>query len=265
MLPIEKSHPSPDIFGQNLIDPSVEVKGRSFPRWRWWIFQWKCPMAWEKNQGIFERFRVPKKVKGNAFTFKEVLLYESSFDLQPYDSWYTKCPCTFVHDTYAIRMLEHVWENHPSTLTPLPTSQSEWQLGWLILNSGESGWWSLTTVLHQFPRKSHLKPPVSIQTSKVCKCKSSEASFGFPQAILNTWCRYMPWTWITAKAVCFDEAKTLWCQGARGLCWIEISVFSHWKCIRKYHVDIDFSTRYFDVFWYTYWYILIYYIFCCRN
>ena len=203
-----------------------------------------------KNQGIFERFRVPKKVKGNSFTFSEVLPYESSFDLQPYDSWcYTKCPCTFVHDTYdytyAIRMFEHVWENYPSTLTPLPTSQSEWQLGWLILNSGESGWWSLTTVLHQFPRKSHLKPPVSIQTSKVCKCKSSEASFGFPQAILNTWCRYMPWTWITAKAVCFDEAKTLWCQGAGGdvvLGWVGYeSIMSTW----------------IPVFWY--------YIFCCCN
>lgn len=51
-------------------------------------------------------------------------------------------------------MLEHVWENYPSTLTPPPKSQSEWQLGWLILSSGESAWWSLTTVLHQFPRKS---------------------------------------------------------------------------------------------------------------
>ena len=46
----------------------------------------KVSHGMRKNQGIFERFRVPKKVKGNSFTFSEVLPYESSFDLQPYDS-----------------------------------------------------------------------------------------------------------------------------------------------------------------------------------
>ena len=215
----------------------------------------KVSHGMRKNQGIFERFRVPKKVKGNSFTFSEVLPLWVFF-------WFTAIwfmmfykVTTNVHVLlYMIHMTIHMqyvcWSMFEKTIRPpwphyrLHTVNGSWA-GWSLIQANLIGEFlrQFSTNFQENPTKT---PPVSIQTSKVCKCKSSEASFGFPQAILNTWCRYMPWTWITAKAVCFDEAKTLWCQGAGGLCCVGLG----W--LRKYHVDVDSS-------------ILIYYIFCCWN
>lgn len=129
---------------------------------------------------------------------------------------------------YMIHMQYVCWNMFEKTIRPpwphyrLHKVNGNWG-GWSLIQANLIGEFlrQFSTNFQENPTKT---PPVPIQTSKVCKCKSSEASFGFPQAILNTWCRYMPWTWITAKAVCFDEAKTLWCQGAGGvLGWVELN------------------------------------------
>lgn len=135
-------------------------------------------------------------------------------------------------------MLEHVRENHPSTLTPLPTSQSEWQLGWLILNSGESDWWILTTVLHQFPRKSHQN---ATRTNTNLQSLQVQIIWGFIW-VSPSYTKYL--MQIYALDMDHRQGSMLWwsqnpmmprCRGSVGLGWVEYeSIMSTWLSVFWY-------------------------------
>lgn len=153
---------------------------------------------------------------------------------------------------YMINMTIHMqygcWSMFEKTIRPpwphyrLHKVNGSWA-GWSLIQANLLGEFlrQFSTNFQENPTKT---PPLSIQTSKVCKCKSSEVWFW----VSPSYTKYLMQIYALDMDHC-QGSMLWWSQNpmmprCRGRCCVGLG----W--LRKYHVDVDSS-------------ILIYYIFCC--